>query len=50
MLFQNRLGSSLIREFANASKSELLQDVLLVRKTPKYERLKNSKFIEHPYI
>ena len=29
---------------------DLLSDVLLVKKTPKYDRLKNSKFIEHPYI
>ena len=29
---------------------ELLKNVLLVRKTPKYERLKDSELIKHPYI
>ena len=29
---------------------DLLRDVLLVKKTPKYDRLKNSEFIKHPYI
>lgn len=28
----------------------LLSDVLLVRKTPKYDRLKDSDLINHPYI
>ena len=41
-----------IRNFAENSDlpTDLLKNVLLVKKTPKYERLKNSKFIEHPYI
>lgn len=29
---------------------DLLKDVLLVKKTPKYDRLKNSEMIKHPYI
>lgn len=29
---------------------DLLDNVLIVRKTPKYERLKDSEYIKHPYI
>ena len=29
---------------------DLLDNVLLVRKTPKYDRLKDSSLIQHPYI
>lgn len=29
---------------------DLLSDVLLVRKTPKFDRLKDSELIDHPYI
>jgi hypothetical protein len=29
---------------------DLLKDVLLVKKTPKYDRLKDTEMIKHPYI
>ena len=31
-------------------KAELLSDVLLVQKTPRYERLKDGEIINHPYV
>lgn len=34
----------------DSSTDHLLDNVLLVRKTPKYDRLKDSELIEHPYI
>lgn len=37
---------------ANAAEQakDLLRDVLLVKKTPKYDRLKDTEMIKHPYI
>jgi len=32
------------------SADDLLRDVLLVKKTPKFDRLKDSDLIDHPYI
>jgi hypothetical protein len=29
---------------------DLLKNVLLVKKTPKYDRLKDTEMIKHPYI
>ena len=33
-----------------SSHRDLFKNVLIVRKTPKYQRLKDSEFIKHPYI
>ena len=48
--------NSLFRNFSTMNPdlaspySDLLDNVLLVKKTPKYDRLKDTALIKHPYI
>ena len=45
-LLRNEKQGNFMRDQAK----DLLSNVLLVLKTPKYERLKDSQLIKHPYI
>lgn len=44
------MNESTISTFGQHSGRDLLDNVLIVRKTPKYERLKDTESIKHPYI
>lgn len=46
--FVRGTGDSAANQFDQAK--DLLRDVLLVKKTPKYDRLKDTEMIKHPYI
>ena len=44
------MNESMAKALEGQNRHELFRNVLLVRKTPKYFRLKDTELIEHPYI
>lgn len=44
------MASAFINEMEGLNGKDLLDDVLLVRKTPKFDRLKSSPLLENAYV